>query len=274
VASRASDAGPTRATGGAAGRAHEATPRATSTAAVVLLALLAGCASRSLVTRAIRARGGPVESFVRESEARVHVGFPGDWRWRTAFLFPDRYAWTIFTAGEPDDYLFDGTVARAFVAGRPVAEEAGVTSALRTHARFVAVTNLDALLLPGVHVAPLPREELPAGAVEGLAVVLADDGSQYRLAFDARTLLVQAEGPLALPPLGSDRVVVRFDDYRPTGGRLIAHRMEYTFAGKPLASEDALAVCLAPRGLALQAFRSPETPGVPPCGATGPAGRR
>jgi hypothetical protein len=202
VATRASAAGASGPMGGGTGRAHAATPRARSAAAVVLLALLTGCASRSLVTRAIRARGGSVESFVRESEARVHVGFPGDWSWRTAFLFPDRYAWRIFTAGEPDDYLFDGTVARAFVAGRQVAEEAGVTSALRTHARFVAVTNLDALLLPGVQVAPLPGAELPPGAVEGIAVVLADDGSQYRLAFDARTLLVQAEGPLALPPVG------------------------------------------------------------------------
>jgi hypothetical protein len=68
--------------------------------------------------------------------------------------------------------------------------------------------------------------------------------------------------------------VVRLDDCGPTGGRLIAHRMEYTFAGKPFASEDALAVCLAPRGLAPRAFRSPEAPGVPPCETTGPAGGR
>jgi hypothetical protein len=273
VVSRTSAGGPAGGAGrpgGATGAPHAATLSASSavrrTAAAVLLALASGCAPRSLVTRAIHARGGAVEGFVRESEARVYVDFPGDWRWRTAFLLPDRYAWTIFTAGDPDHYLFDGTTVRVFVRTRPVAEEAGAASALRTHARFTAVTNLDALLLPGARVATLADAELPPGAVEGLSVVLADDGSRYRLGFDARALLVHAEGPLALPPLGEGQVVVRYADYRPVAGRLLAHRMEYAFAGRALASERALALCLAPRGLTVEAFQSPEA--LPDCAVT------
>src|SRR5262245_6781583 len=62
---------------------------------VVASLALAACAPRPLVERAIRARGGPLESVIRDVEADVRVGFPGTWRWQTAFMVPDRYAWTI-----------------------------------------------------------------------------------------------------------------------------------------------------------------------------------
>src|SRR5262245_24062168 len=83
---------------------------------LLLLATLAaaalGCAPRPLLERAIRARGGPLGSLVRQVDAEVYAAFPGTWQWRTAFMLPDRYAWTVFTTGEPMHYLFDGQVVR------------------------------------------------------------------------------------------------------------------------------------------------------------------
>jgi hypothetical protein len=200
---------------------------------------------------------------VREVEADVRVGFPGTWRWRVAFLLPAHYAWTIHTTGEPDHYLFDGLAARAFVGTREVAEDRSATNPLRTQARFTAVVNLDALLLPGVRLAPLERAALPPDAIEGLAVVLADDGAQYRLGFDARTRVVHAEGPIALPPLGAGQLVARFGDFRKTGRWVLAYRTEYMLGGQPLASERTIAVCPEPRDLAPEAFRTPSA--VPDC---------
>ena len=180
-------------------------------------------------------------------------------------MVPDHYAWTILTAGEADHYLFDGSTVRAFVGERQVGAEPGANSALRTLARFTAVTNLDVLALPGVRVAPLAHDELPAGAREGLAVVLADDGSRYRLGFDARTLVVHAEGPVALPPRGSGQLVARFTDFRRAGRWLLPYRTEYTFAGQALAVERALAVCPDPPRLEPAAFHTPAAlPECPP----------
>jgi hypothetical protein len=221
-----------------------------------------GCTPRPLLERAIRARGGPLDAVVRRVEAEVHAGFPGRWRWRTAFLAPDRYAWTIFTTGEPDHYLFDGTTTRAFVGRRPVVVHDG--GPLRTHARFVAVTNLDTLRLPGVQVAPLPREELLPGAAAGLAAVFADDGSRYRLGFDDRALLVWVAGPVALPPLGEGELVARFTDLRRVHRFLLPFRTVYIFGSRPLAEEHALAVCPADPRLTERAFREPAA--LPDCG--------
>jgi hypothetical protein len=125
---------------------------------------------------------------------------------------------------------------------------------------------LDALLLPGVAVAPLPPADVPAGAVEGVAAVFADDGSRYRLGFDADGHLVALEGPLALPPVGSGPMLARFADFRRQGGLLLSHATEYTFRGAALAKERTLAVCPEPAGLDPEAFRSPRT--LPACPAS------
>ena len=87
---------------------------------------------------------------MRQSEVRVERSFSGTWRWRQVYLVPDHYAWTIHTAGEPDHYLFDGATTRAFVGDAEVSATPGAVSPLRTHVRFTAVVNLDALALPGV----------------------------------------------------------------------------------------------------------------------------
>jgi len=227
------------------------------------LPVLGGCAPRPPLLRAIQARGGPLRAVVREVQADVFVGAPGRWSWRTAFLYPDRYAWTIFTAAGADHYLFDGAVSRTFVESNPVSVDAGPDAPLRSHARFTAVTYLDALLLPGVQVTPLAGPELPEGAAWGLAAVFAGDGARYRLGFDARDLLVHVEGPLGLPPLGAGTLSARFADFHRTNGLFLPYRTAYTFGAAPLADERAVAVCPNVR-LAPEAFRMPAA--IPTCG--------
>jgi hypothetical protein len=230
--------------------------------ALAFVAVL-GCAPRPLVARAIQARGGPLHGLVQDIEADVRVGFPGTWRWRTAFLAPNRYAWTIVTTAEPNHYVFDGRTVRAFVGSAAVAVDADAEAPLRTHARLRAVMNLDAVLAPGVQVAPLPASELSAGVAAGL-VVRFDDGTRYRLGFDAQTRLVRVEGPVALPPLASGDAVVTLGDFRSTAGFVLAYRAEYAFRGEPLAVERTLAACPDPPGLTPESFERPAT--IPDCG--------
>jgi hypothetical protein len=211
--------------------------------AVTLAAVALGCAPRPLLERAIRARGGPLGPVVRQVEAEVHAAFPGTWQWRTAFMLPDRYAWTVFTTGEPTHYLFDGQVVRGFVGGREVTIETAPDAPLRSHARFTAVANLDALRLPGVLVAPLEGADLPPGATAGLLAVFPDDGSRYRLGFDAEARLVTVSGPLSLPPLARGELEARFTDFVRVRGFLLPRRTSYRFGAQALAEERALAIC-------------------------------
>src|SRR2546426_757140 len=236
-----------------------ATSKGRAATFLAALVLAAGCAPRPLLERAIRARGGPLASMARQVEAEVYLAFPGTWRWRTVYMVPDRYAWTIFTAAEPDHYLFDGTTVRAFIGGREVSADTDPSAPLRSHARFTAVVNLDALRLPGVRTAPLPQAELPPGASAGLAVVLADDGSRYRLGFDGRGLLVWAEGPVRLPPLGQGQVVARFSDFRRVAGFLVPFRTSYTFGDERLPGQRP-----PPLGPGHPGRRPQALPGPPP----------
>jgi hypothetical protein len=219
--------------------------------------LAAGCAPRPLLARAIRARGGPLHGLVEEIEAQVYVGTPGTWQWQRAFLLPDRYAWVIATATEPDAYLFDGSVVRSYIGTRAVSLDRDPAAPLRSHARWTAVVNLDALALPGVAVAPLAANELPTGAREGLAVVWADDGARYRLGFDEHALLVAASGPLDLSPVTSGDVTARFADFRRAHGLLLPFRRTYARAETPLAEERVRAACPDPPDLGPEAFVVP-----------------
>ncbi len=230
---------------------------ATPVACLALLAaLIEGCAPRPLVERAIRARGGPLVGMVSRIDAQVYVGAPGAWQWTRAFLAPDRYAWVIVTAADPHSHLFDGTTARSFIGTSPVSADAGPRAPLRSHARWTAVVDLDALRAPDVTLRPLPATELPAGAREGLHVTL-PDGAAYRLAFDAHALLVWAQGPLDFSPLGSGDATVRFGDFRRTGGLLVPWKTSYALGATPLADETAVAVCVDPPDLGLDAFVAP-----------------
>ena len=226
-------------------------------------ALASGCASRPLLERAIRARGGALHSLVRQSEADVQAGFPGTWEWRTVFLAPDDYAWSIVTAAGTDHYLFDGRVTRAFIGGREVSVDAGQQTPLREHARFASVTNLDTVLGSRMPVAPLPAAELPPGVIAGVSVTVPDDGSRYRLGFDNRTHLVWATGPIEMPELGRAEVTARYDDFRLVGGLWLPFRTTYEINARPLAVERAIHVWPNEPGLGSASFQSPE--GLPAC---------
>jgi len=196
-------------------------------------------------------------------EAEVAQGFPGTWRWRTVYRVPDRYAWTIETTREPDHYLFDGRLVRAFVGTHPVAVDESPTAALRSHARFMAVLGLDALRAPDVTVVPLPPDALPTRAMSGVEVRFAD-GGRYRLGFDHRGLVTVASGPLAVPPFGGGEVTVELDDFRRTGRWRLPYRARWSVDGTLLATERVLAACPDPPGLEQLDFTTPV--GLPVCG--------
>jgi hypothetical protein len=231
------------------------------------LGLAVGCAPHALVPRAIRARGGALPTLVREVEVRVHQEFPDTWRWQTAFLVPDHYAWTIFTTGAPDRYLFDGSVVRAFVDDREVSTDSSRGAPLRSHARFTAVTNLDALLLPAVRVTSLVARELPSGVTAGVAVTFVDDGSRYLLGVDDRDLVVWATGPVSFEPFDGGEVTARFGDFRRAGRWTLPYRTDYALAGRPLADERVLAACPGDPPLTAEMFQRPGL--IPACAAVG-----
>jgi hypothetical protein len=180
------------------------------------------------------------------------------------FAAPDRYAWTVYTTGDPLHHLLDGTTVRAFVGGTPTAEDKSPAAPLRSQARFVAVMLLQALRDPGARVVPLAAAALPADTVEGFTVELPDAPEPYTVLLDARARPVRVEGPIDLSPVGRGRMVAHQDDFRPVGGRLLAHRVRWELDGAELAVEWAVAVCVLPDLLPTAAFETPAT--LPACG--------
>jgi hypothetical protein len=234
-------------------------------AAVLVLGmglLATGCAVTPLLERAVRARGGPLRSFVRVADAEVEAGFPGTWQLRMVYLGPDRYAWSIVTAAGVDHYVFDGIAVRAIVAGRTVAVDTAPSAPLRVQAAFVAVTNLDAARNAG-SVTPLPASELPPGVVSGVSVVMPPDGVFYRLGFDDRMLLVWATGPFEVPQLGRVELSVRYDDHRLVGGLWMPFRAVYDLASRRIAVERTLHLCPNEPALGAEAFEDPDR--LPAC---------
>jgi hypothetical protein len=215
-----------------------------------------------VLDRAIRARGGPLTSFTRIAEADVQAAFPGTWRWRMTYCTPDRFGWSIVTSAGVDHYLFDGTAARAFLAGRELATDTAPSAPLRTQARFVAVTNLDAARSAGT-VTPLSPAELPAGVVTGLAVTMPPDAARYRLGFDAAMRLVWATGPFEMPQLGRAELTTHYDDYRSVHGLWFPFRTTYTLGTRRLAVERTLRVCPNDPALTADVFGNPER--MPAC---------
>jgi hypothetical protein len=239
-------------------------PRGTPAARVILVALgvlATGCAPRPLLERAVRARGGPLRSFVRVSEADVQAGFPGAWQWRMAFLAPDRYAWSIVTTTGMDHYIFDGRAVHAFVGGREVASNAARDAPLRLQARFIAITSLD--LAAGATVVPLAPADRPPGVDEAVSVTMPDDGTRYRLGFDDRGLLVWATGPFDVPQAGRGELTARYDDYRRVQGLLLPFRITYALGPRPLAVEHVTHACPNDPALTPASFAAPER--LPAC---------
>lgn len=223
---------------------------------VAALLILAGCAPRPLLERAIRARGGPLTGLVSRTEARVYVGAPGTWQSTHALLVPDRYAWKIVTTADPLYHLFDGATARSFVGTAEVSSDASPRAPLRSHARWTAAVNLDALRAPGVAIAPLPVADLPAGVHEGLLAIF-PDGTGYRLGFDDHTLLVWAQGFLDFSPFGKGDVTARFGNHRRAGRLLLPFATSYFLGATAIVDEKVLAVCVDPPGLTPASFGDP-----------------
>jgi hypothetical protein len=231
----------------------------------VLAVLLAGggCAPRPLLERAIRARGGAVDAVVRVSDVDVHSGFPGRWRWRTVFLPPDRYAWSVETTHDPMHYLFDGTIMRVYLGGALTAEDASPDAPLRSHARVVGVALLDVLRAPNVSVRELAREELPPECRAGLAAAFADPPAVYRVCLDDRLLVRRVDGPVDLSPIGRGTVSVRFDELRRVDGLVFARRARWLLDERLLADECVTHLCVAPPELDAASFHDPST--LPGC---------
>jgi len=225
--------------------------------AVGLVALAAACTPRAPVERAIAARGGPIAGVVRESNVRVLQTFPGDWQWTTVAAFPDRYAWSIVTNDQPHHYLFDGTRVRAYIGEQEVAEATG-SAGLETHARFVAVANLDVLRQPGVTVTATPN-----GQGTQLDATFADTGARYRVQLDRDDVVRRVEGPIDLSPMAKGTLVATYDDDRDVGGRRLPQHIHYELDGAPLADERVVRTCLLEKSPPADAFASPAT--LPRC---------
>jgi hypothetical protein len=207
---------------------------------------LAACAAlappRDLVAAAIRARGGPLASFARESEADVHYGFPGLWRWRIEFRAPDRMRFTLHTDAEDQHWVSDGRSARVYLGSALVSSEPLEGSCVATVARWIALIHLDVLADPArFRWRELSRAELPADAARGLiARCPAGGADEYRLLFDGALRLVAAEGPISIPGIGEGRFRARFSDFRRVQGFLLPFAATYTFDGEPFFDERVL----------------------------------
>lgn len=226
------------------------------------LLLIGGCAPRPLLDRAIAARGGPLAGLTVRVEDQVHAEIPGTWHCTRTFLVPDRYAWKIITTADPIYHLFDGTTVRCFIGGAEVSSDTNPCAPLRSHARWTAVVNLDALRGPDVVLTPLDAAELPEGVREGLSARF-PDGAVYRLGFDNRTLLVWARGPLDFSPFGKGEASARFSDQRRAGPLVLPFATSYAFGTTPLVDETVLAACVDPAGLTPASFANPI--GLPDC---------
>src|SRR5262249_15115466 len=86
------------------------------------------------------------------------------WQWRTVFLAPDDYAWSIVTAAGTDHYLFDGRVTRAFIGGRQGSADAGESAPPRGHGRLPPATRPGTRLAGRSPLAPPPPTPPPLRA--------------------------------------------------------------------------------------------------------------
>jgi hypothetical protein len=216
----------------------------------------------AVLHEAIRVRGGPLSSFIRLVEARVYLAFPGVWRLESSFLAPDYYRWTVFTTDEPHHYIWDGEEMDSYVGSALVARDASPAAPLRSHARWVAVTNLDALLdLRWAERMSCAAQRVGSDVV--LDIILIDDGSRYSLRFDRRRRLTRAEGPAALPPLAAMRIDAEYRDFRVVGGRRVACSVSYRADGERLMDERLLSFAVNPPDLGPGSFRPPGLPRRP-----------
>lgn len=227
----------------AGGVVHAARPRlggALAAYAILGSVLAAGCA-RTLVDRAIAARGGRLESLLRESEARVYEGFPGEWSWEIAYRYPDLFRWTLHTFGEEQSYVYDGSSAVMYLGSAALPTDPAFLASFRSQARWFAVTMLDVLAdASRVSLRELPADRLLPGSKSGVEARFGDDGATYLLFFDDRDLLVSAEGWVSLPPIGAGSLRVELRDYRVVDGFALPWTGRYWLEGQQLVDERVL----------------------------------
>jgi hypothetical protein len=206
---------------------------------MALAAVLLGGCSAGIVERAIAARGGPLESYSREVDARVYRKIPGEWSWVMAYRYPESFRWTLRTFGEEQSVTFDGERVRFELGRAPLPGSEASVADVRSQARWLAVTSLD-VLTGSQRVAwqELPRSQVPSGYAAGIRASFGEGGGAYELYFDQRDLLVAAAGQVALQPIGSGRLEARFSDFRETSGFLLPYRLSYRLEGEPLLDEQ------------------------------------
>lgn len=188
---------------------------------------------------------------------QVYFGFPGTWRFEYAFRPPYYYRWTVFTSEQPNHYLWDGQTMRAAVGAVVVGSDSSGRAPLRSHARWHAVTYLDALCsgaLPA-HMQSLPG---PRPGDETVRVRLLDDEAEFVLQFDRQARLVRADGPIEIPPFGAARLTQHYFDFRPAGGRWIAHGTRYEIDGRVISEEQTLSFTIDDPALTPDFFRRGE----------------
>ena len=206
----------------------------------------AGCA-RSLVDRAIAARGGPLAGVTREVRAQVHEGIPGEWTWELAYRAPRDVRWTLHTWGDEQSYVLEGGRASYILGSARLAVPPEAQTSLDTQSRWLAVTSLDVLREPSIASwNELSRDQLPTGVAHGLEARLVEGGAPYRLFFDTDDRLVLAEGEVALPPIGSGHLRVRYQDFSETDGHWLPRRAMYELDGRPLLEEEVLRYTIVP----------------------------
>jgi hypothetical protein len=222
-----------------------------------MLLLLPGCVAAPLVERAIQARGPGVTGLITTGEARVYVGAPGTWEVSRAYLAPDRYAWKIGTVVDALYLLYDGSVVRSFIGTDELSVDASPNAPLRSHARWTAVVNLDALTWTGTRIAPVPAAALPAGVREGLLLTFAD-GAAYHLGFDEHDLLVWARGPLNLSPFAAGEITARFANHNRVGSFMVPFAISYALESTPIADERIDTACVNPPAIGAASFTHPK----------------
>jgi hypothetical protein len=231
-------------------------------AVVTMLVLVAtGCAvtraERPLARRVVAAQGGALESFRRESELRVHYGFPGSWRWRLTYRAPASFRLTLIAAAGEQEYASDGETVRGFVDGALLVSEPLSASPFRTHVRWMAVTSLAVLADGGRGVEVRePRGGDVTGPGRALEVVW-PDGARFVLTVDGDGLVRSASGPIEIPSIGSGRLHARFDDYRRVGDRTLPFELTYRLNDEPFLDESVVAYDLAPPTPSVEAAETP-----------------
>ena len=203
---------------------------------VVPLVGLMAC-TPPLVGRAIQARGGPLPSYSKAVDVEVWTGIPGDWSWELAYRVPESFRWSLDTWAAPQRILFDGRMVRHQL-GSAMMPPAAADRAVRSQARWFAVTSLDVLVDPRTSWSELPAAQLPPGMSRGLIARWEDDPAVFELFFDEKALLKRARGHVSLGPIGEGLLEANFADYRKVDGFWLPFAVAYRLDGEPLMRES------------------------------------